>query len=82
MPPASESEIRAALVRSLDRIRERYGEPSPARLWRSAFRLLIERVAISPIEGKPRGSTVSVTLRDGGWPAVWRLLAEVGWAPE
>ena len=81
-PPASESEIRAALARSLDRIRERYGEPSSARLWRSAFRLLIERIAISPIEGKPRGSTVSVTLREGGWPAVWRLLAEADWAPD
>lgn len=82
VPPPPASEIRAALARSLDRIRERYGEPSPARLWRSAFRLLIERIAISPIEGKPRGSTVSVTLREGGWPAAWRLLAEAGWAPE
>ena len=81
-PPASESGIRAELARALDRIRDRYGDPSLARLWRSALPLLIARIEIAPIDDKPRGSTVSVTLREGGWPAVWRSLAETGWALE
>ncbi len=81
-PPASESGIRAELARALDRIRDRYGDPSLARLWRSALPLSIARIEIAPIDDKPRGSTVSVTLREGGWPAVWRSLAETGWALE
>ena len=78
--PASESDMRAALARALDRMKALYSDPAAAPLLRPALGLLIERIAISPIEGKPRGSTVSVTLREGGWPAVWRLLAEAGWA--
>lgn len=78
----SESDIRAALARALDRMKALYSDPAAAPFLRPALGLLVERIAISPIEGKPRGSTVSVTLREGGWPAVWRLLAEAGWAPE
>ena len=78
--PPSESDMRAALARALERMKTLYSDPAAAPLLRPALGLLVERIVISPIEGRPRGSTVSVTLREGGWPAVWRLLAETGWA--
>jgi site-specific DNA recombinase len=42
---------------------------------RAAFGLLLDSITLTPIAGEPQGETISLKLREEGWPEFWRSIA-------
>ena len=75
-PPASEREVRREIVLGLGRMEDEFNEKPRIPFLREAFKLVIERVTLTPLADKKRGSTIDVSVRREGWPALWLLLTE------
>lgn len=66
----SEADIRSRLRRAVMALRT-----SSITHQRAAFGLLLHSVTLTPIADRPKGETISLSLREEGWPEFWRTIA-------
>ncbi|WP_172822189.1 recombinase zinc beta ribbon domain-containing protein, partial [Magnetospirillum moscoviense] len=45
---------------------------------RRLFQCVLKDVVLTPVEGSYRGETIAITLREEGWPDLWRLIGAEG----
>ena len=71
-----EMEIRAALSREIGVI-ELSGDVERQRL---LFKNVLQAITLTPVPGQRSGETMEITLREEGWPDLWRMVggAELG----
>lgn len=68
----TEAAIRATLAQAIGAV-ELADEVKRTRM---LFQCVLKEVVLTPIPGQPRGETISITLREEGWPDLWRLVTD------
>ena len=67
----SEQDIRTALREVLDDLEA----SNDVKRQRVAFQHLLGEIVLTPIEHQRSGETMTITLREEGWPEFWRMIA-------
>lgn len=65
-----EATIRAAFAQAIQSV-EMSRDVASARL---VFQRVLGEVVLTPIADQPKGETMSITLREEGWPELWHLI--------
>jgi site-specific DNA recombinase len=69
-----EAAIRASLGQAIDLVQADADVADTRRL----FQCVLKDVVLTPVEGSYRGETIAITLREEGWPDLWRLIGAEG----
>lgn len=71
-PPTlpDEGTIRHTLRQAIDDLEE-LGDVTEQRV---AFKMILSRITLTPLPDKARGETISIELRESGWPDFWRTV--------
>ena len=69
--------IRKQLLRAVGRIESEFFKEKMTAPIRAILELVIEVVFLSPVPGQPRGETIEVKIKPGGWPGFYQLAKKI-----